>query len=62
MVKIRLGPIELKPKDHATRLGVDYEPNDVIVLAQRPAVIEWNENAHFAAEVNVGTIDFGGTS
>lgn len=59
-LRVRLGPVTVNPME--SRVGVDYPDNDVIVLAHRPAVVEWNENVHLAAEVNIGTVDIGGSS
>jgi len=62
MVSVRLGPISMKPRDAALLEAVDYANNDVVVLADRPCVLQWDENVHYAAEVNVGIPLIGGAS
>lgn len=62
-MKVLKGPRVVKPVEAASREAVDHNSNDLIVLAERPFVVQWDPTATVAAEVNIGTpADIGGAS
>lgn len=60
MVYLRLGAVDTVPDKESE--AVDRAVNDVEWWAWRPAAWEWDGCGHVAAEVNVATPNFGGTS
>lgn len=58
MLRVRLGPVEVIPSD--LREAVDTATNTTRVYALRPALIEWDECCHVAAEVDTAVPVIGG--
>lgn len=62
MVTVRLGRIFITPGPDDIVEAMDRAVNDVEFFAERPAAYDWDQCAHFAAEIDLGICLFGGAS
>lgn len=61
VIQVRLGAIEYVADDAFSAESVDRLSNDIVVRAQRLALIQWDHCIHAAVEVDLGLCGVGGS-